>query len=381
MKMQGKIFLSLIVGVIMGGVTLAVGLVLATDIALALGLLVLALSAMAMHVILSIVEARVNRQYAKIERLFKSPILYRTVANFNLGNGVVNGRVYVCKTGIVFASIDQTPYAVQQIPADMLARYEQEEINLRLYTNYGKIYTLFWDIPPKMQDKSMNEYVRSLQPDIYINNRGFDEGDFATPEREYEKNGEKGPFAKMTEKCNAIDTQSWGYRRDSDFYSYRYLLSDIDKIMARGGSYLLNIGPKADGTLDPVHVERIKRIGDWYNKMDGCLKEHEPDPVTYSIRQDRPWDEWIATRKNAKTYLHCYDGINSTAITMGRFPGMPKAVRLMNTGEELPFRVQRLPNYFDGMTCRAEQAYLRIYNIPVDELAQEPIVLEIQWND
>ena len=250
-----------------------------------------------------------------------------------------------------------------------------------LLTNYGKIYTLFWDIPPKMRDDSMNAYVRSLQPDILINNRGFDPGDFATPEREYGKDGSKEPFAKMTEKCNAIDTQSWGYRRDSDFYSYRYLLSDIDKIMVRGGSYLLNIGPRADGTLDPVHVARIKRIGDWYNRMEGCLKEHEPDPVTYSIRQDKPWDEWIAVCKNGKTYLHCYNGINATAITMGKFPGMPKAVRLMNTGEQLPFRVQRLPNYFIGDTCRAEQAYLRIYNIPVDELEQEPIVLEIQWND
>ena len=114
--------------------------------------------------------------------------------------------------------------------------------------------------------------------------------------------------------------------------------------------------------------------------MEGCLKEHEPDPVTYGIRQDREWDAWIATQKNGKTYLHCYDGINSTAITMGRFPGMPKSVRLMNTGENLPFQVQRLPNYFDGITCRAEHAYLRIHNIPVDELEQEPIVLEIQWN-
>ena len=64
-----------------------------------------------------------------------------------------------------------------------------------------------------------------------------------------------------------------------------------------------------------------------------------------------------------------------------RFPGVPRQVRLMNTGEELPFRVQVQPDYFEGATCRAEQAFLRIYNIPVDDLAQEPIVLEIRWND
>ena len=156
--MKGKIFLSLIIGVILGGITLLVSLLLAPNRALALGLLVLALSAMAMHVILSITEARVNKRYAAIERLIQSPILYQTIANFNLGSGVVNGKVYVCKSGIVFASIDQTPYAVQQIPADMLARYEQEEINLRLYTKDGREYHLVLPDAPEVVEVIKKHY-------------------------------------------------------------------------------------------------------------------------------------------------------------------------------------------------------------------------------
>ena len=53
-----------------------------------------------------------------------------------------------------------------------------------LLTGYGKIYTFFWDIPPKIQDTSMNELIRRLQPDILINDRGWSEGDFSTPERD-----------------------------------------------------------------------------------------------------------------------------------------------------------------------------------------------------
>ena len=53
-----------------------------------------------------------------------------------------------------------------------------------LLTGYGKIYTLFWDIPPHIVDESLNAYARSLQPDILINDRGWDKGDFSTPERE-----------------------------------------------------------------------------------------------------------------------------------------------------------------------------------------------------
>lgn len=245
-----------------------------------------------------------------------------------------------------------------------------------LLTNYGSIYTLFWDIPPRIEDRSMNEYVRSLQPGILINNRGFDEGDFATPEREYKKEENPGRYSAMTEACNAIDVQSWGYRREGDFYSYRHLLSSIDKTMARGGSYLLNIGPMADGSLDPEHAERIRRIGNWYIRMEGCLEGHEADPFDYQVHKS---GDWIATRKNGKTYFHFYNGTLSTAVAIGNYPNLPKKVRLLNTGGELPFRAQVLPEHFSGKTGRAEQVYLHIRCIPVDDLASEPIVLEVEW--
>ena len=156
--MKGKILLSLIIGVILGGVTLVVLLFVLPELAMPLGLLVLALGAIAMHVVLSITEARMNKQYAKIEQLLQSPILYQTVANFNLGNGVVSGKIYVCQSGIVLASVDQTPHAVQQISADQLARYEQEDIHLRLYTKDGSVYHLVLPDAPEVVEAIKTHY-------------------------------------------------------------------------------------------------------------------------------------------------------------------------------------------------------------------------------
>ena len=158
MKMPGKMFLSVVTGAILGGIALLITLFLAPGISLWVGLLVLSLSAIAMHLVLSIIEARVNRQYAKIEQMLQSQVLYLTTANFDLGGGVINGRVYVCRDGIVFASIDQTPYAVQQIPADMLARYEHEEINLRLYTKDGREYHLVLPDAPEVIEAIKTNY-------------------------------------------------------------------------------------------------------------------------------------------------------------------------------------------------------------------------------
>lgn len=247
-----------------------------------------------------------------------------------------------------------------------------------LLSNYGDIYTLFWDIPPQIEDKSINDYARSLQPNILINNRGFDPGDFATPEREIGLAEDSRRFIRMTEACDSIDTQSWGYRKEADFYSTRYLCSSIDAVMARGDNYLLNIGPMSDGSLHPEHVDRINRVGNWYQRMKGCLENHEADPFDYQICADC---KWIAARKNQKTYFHFPNGINSTAVAIAKYPSIPRSVRLMNTGAELPFAVKTLPGYFSGTTGRAEQSYLYIRNIPVDDIPNEPIVLEVDWDE
>jgi len=98
---------------------------------------------------------------------------------------------------------------------DIYREYVKNQIT-ELLTNYGKIYTLFWDIPPKVEDPSLNELVRKLQPGIYINDRGWSEGDFSTPEREYKSISGKR-FERMTEACNSVGEQSWGYRETRIF--------------------------------------------------------------------------------------------------------------------------------------------------------------------
>ena len=243
-----------------------------------------------------------------------------------------------------------------------------------LLTNYGPIYTLFWDIPTHIEDPSLNELVRKLQPSIFINDRGWDAGDFSTPEREYETM-EGSRFTRMTEACNSVGQQSWGYREKEDFYSIRHLTTSIDRIMSMGGSYLLNAGPSAEGEITPEYADRIRKIGNWYNRMEGCLECAEEDSFPYESR----FNKCIATKKNSKTYLHFYEGLISSAVSLKEYPGAAKSVRLMNTGKPLPFAEEILPEFFNGTTGKAEKASLHIYDIPVDSLSDEPIVLEIEW--
>lgn len=246
-----------------------------------------------------------------------------------------------------------------------------------LLTNYGEIYTLFWDIPPKINDPSINELVRRLQPNILINDRGFSAGDFSTPEREYQSHAAEyshNRFLRMTEACNAVGEQSWGWRRGEDYHTHRYLTASIDRIMAMGGSYLLNIGPMADGAVDPDQRKIIERIGDWYCRVREGLEHSECDPFDYQVKAN----SYLATKKNRKTYFHFPTGLTSSAVNVKCFPGCPRRVRLLNTGAELPFEVTPLPEYFSAGSGIAERKYLHIYGVPADDL-NEAVVLEVEW--
>ena len=256
--------------------------------------------------------------------------------------------------------IDHAPYL----------EYVRNQVR-ELCTNYGPLYTFFWDIPPKIKDPSFNAMIRELQPDIYINDRGYDIGDFSTPEREYQA-ADGARFTRMTEACNSLGEQSWGYRENEDFYSMRHLISAIDRMMAMGASYLLNVGPNALGEIPEEYAARLRRIGDWYNRMEGALVCHEVDDFNYKVKANKV----IITKKNGKSYFHFYDGVRSSSVALQYFPNMPKSVRLLNTGKPLKASFDLLPEYFSNGQA---QPFLHVTGIPVDDLANEAIVIEIEW--
>ena len=259
-----------------------------------------------------------------------------------------------------------------EVNVDIYLEYVKNQIT-ELLSNYGKIYTLFWDIPPKIEVPEMNELVRKLQPGIFINDRGYGKGDFSTPEREV-GDREFKRFERMTEACNSIGELSWGYREEENFHSLRYLINSIDRIMALGGSYLMNVGPDKYGVITEEYASRIRAIGKWYNMVSESLEECEEDAHNYGIVANK----YIVNKKGSVSYFHFYDGIVSNAVSIKCPKGMPKKATLLNTGESLEFKMDHLPRNFGYDKTLADE-YLLIRNIPIDELSNEAPVIAVEW--
>lgn len=135
-----------------------------------------------------------------------------------------------------------------------------------LLTHYGKISILWWDYATQMKTVSGAKKLQgllSLQPGIITNDRLHPDfhGDTNTPEQGIpDRDAVAG---QNWETCMTMNN-SWGYKSfDKSWKSSKILIQNLIKIAARGGNYLLNIGPKPDGTFPEECIQRLQDIGHW----------------------------------------------------------------------------------------------------------------------
>ncbi len=275
------------------------------------------------------------------------------------------------KYGFNSHSSHQMPEKGDVEDIEKLKEFQKNQIR-ELLTNYGKIYTFFWDIPMNIYDPSMNEFIRSLQPGILIDDRGWgDKGDFSTPER-CVPDGHK--FERLTEACQSVGEQSWGYCADEDYFTNRYLTASIDRIRAMDGSYLLNVGPMPDGRIPERSAEIVRRVGKWYNSVKEAF---DAEPYLLENRS------LVCTKCGSTLYVHIPDGLNSRGLTLKPIDVLPKSVTLLNDGRKLKYAITTRP---EDKGCSAPDNILRrqtlhIFDVPADEFADETMVLKIELDE
>ena len=136
-----------------------------------------------------------------------------------------------------------------------------------ILSNYGEISVLWWDTPTHMTDEAALKLQKllELQPNIITNDRlkrpNFP-GDTKTPEQKIPNQSDLD--GQNWETCMTMNG-SWGWRDDNKWKSTETLIRNLVDIASKGGNYLLNVGPKPDGTFPKESIERLKAIGDWMN--------------------------------------------------------------------------------------------------------------------
>ncbi len=238
-----------------------------------------------------------------------------------------------------------------------------------LCTNYGEIHGFWWDMNvPEAVDHSVNAIIRKHQPAAVINNRGFDQGDFSTPERDFDNDANRCAFTRPTEACQSVGSESWGYRERENYFTDRYLMQRIDHYLARGANYLLNIGPHADGTIGDIERGMLERIGAWYRGTRESFVD-----VEFAVRLTSN-QEVLLTRRGNVVYVHLDNDPISSGVKLPPIDVMPTRATLLNDGRPVTCEVSLLPSeHLTGKPC------LWLRGLPTNELANTALVIKLEF--
>jgi alpha-L-fucosidase len=184
-----------------------------------------------------------------------------------------------------------------------------------MLTNYGPIggiwFDGWWDKPDAdWRLEKTYGLIHRLQPAALIGSNHhqapFDGEDFQMFEKDLPGHNTTGFSGEAKignlplETCDTIG-RAWGYNAsDKNFKSSRDLIHYLVRAAGYGANFLLNIGPRPDGTIQPEFVERLGEIGAWLDKNGETIYATQGGPV-------RPHHWGATTRNGNKIYVHLLD--------------------------------------------------------------------------
>jgi alpha-L-fucosidase len=215
-----------------------------------------------------------------------------------------------------------------------------------LMTNYGKIDILWYDVAWPLEaagweSAAMNKMVFQLQPEIIVNNRNKLPGDFSTPEQRIQ--AEEGERA--WEACMTMN-DSWGYHAADDAWKTpKQVIRNLIACARDGGNYLLNIGPRADGSVPEESVRILTAVGRWMEKNGQAI--YGSDRC-----QPRRSNYLSFTRRGSTLYAHVHFWPGQMAVICGLLTKV-KSARLLATGQQVKFEQDQLRVRLMGLPERA----------------------------
>jgi len=236
---------------------------------------------------------------------------------------------------------------------DRYVQYMKNELK-ELLTNYGPIGILWFDGEweatwNETYGRDLYQYVRSLQPDIIINNRvgasrsgmeGFSQGkesagDFGTPEQQIPATGLPG---LDWETCMTMN-DNWGYNsHDANWKSAKDLTLMLVDIASKGGNFLLNDGPRADGQFPPLSTTRLAEIGAWLRTNGESIYGTQASPFKKLI-----WGRCTqkAIDGGTRLYLHVFQWPTERKLVVPGISGKTKLAFLLADPAKSPLAVTR----------------------------------------
>jgi alpha-L-fucosidase len=167
--------------------------------------------------------------------------------------------------------------------------------------------------------------IRRLQPQVIVNERADMPADFHV--REGDESLGSFDNEHPWELCTTL-AGTWGWQANAAVRPLRGVIQLLVNVAGRDGNFLLNVGPRPDGQIDPPQVQRLKEIGEWLGEYGESIYSTRGGPFL-------PGDYGVSTRTGSTIYVHILKSPGDKIV----LPALPvKVVRAsVLSGSELRF--------------------------------------------
>lgn len=203
------------------------------------------------------------------------------------------------------------------------------------------------------QDDQVVGVLREKQPNIVINDRTDAAADF----RNREGDGALGNFDNRTpwELCTTITEGAWGYQKGAKVKPLSQLLRLLVGAAGRDGNFLLNVGPRPDGEIDPSQVARLLEIGDWLKRNGESIYGTRGGPWL-------PGDYGVSTHRGNNVYLHVLKVPDHGTVSL----------------PDLPIRIVRITQFDGGSVSYTQDNRMLSVKVPSVAGDKVDVILKIE---
>jgi alpha-L-fucosidase len=150
------------------------------------------------------------------------------------------------------------------------------------------------------------ENLKKYNPNIIINSRLNSHGDYETPEQGIPV---ISPENEYWELCYTMN-DSWGFQPfDTHYKTPNMIVRTLADVLSMGGNLLLDIGPKADGSIPEEQTEILENLGRWTSKYKEAI---------YGTRKGLPFENYKGksslSKDGKKVFLYLEEAKDFTKI-------------------------------------------------------------------
>jgi alpha-L-fucosidase len=204
-----------------------------------------------------------------------------------------------------------------------------------LCTQYGRIDGIWFDGSHKSEEtwqgRQLYHMIKGYQPWAVVNERAR-YGDFFTPERSLPPEEVSG---YLFECCQSVSQIDWGYSENVPQYSVPNLIESLVRVVSKGGNFLLNVGPTANGVVPAAQQQRMRAVGRWLDVHGEAVYGTQASWI------DTGSSDVLTTRKGNDLYVLLCRWPEADRLTILGLDQCPESAFLLRGGVELTTRCTR----------------------------------------